>query len=50
MWITRNCGKLLGRVTCLLRNVYAGEEETELDMVANWERSMSKLYIVTLFI
>ena len=52
-------------VTCLLRNLYAGQEATvrighgkelhgkELhgkDMVPNWESSTSSLYIVTLFI
>ena len=38
---------------CLLKNLYAGQE-AELDMengkVQNWERSMSRLYIVTLLI
>ena len=38
-------------LTCLLRNRYAGQEVTELDveqqMFPNW-KSMSKLYIVTL--
>ena len=37
---------------CLLRNLYAGQEATELDMnnglVPNWERSMSRLFTVTL--
>ena len=42
-------------LTCLLRNLYAGQkQQLELDMnnrlVPNWERSMSRLYIVTLFI
>ena len=41
-------------LTCLLRNLYEGQEVTEPDMeqklVQNWERSMSKLYIVTLLI
>ena len=40
-------------LTCLLRNLYAGQEETELDMeqqVPNRERSTSRLYIVTLII
>ena len=36
VWITTNCGKLLkkwDRLTCLLRNLYAGQEEQlELDM------------------
>ena len=33
-------------LTCLLRNVYAGQE----GLVRNWERSISKLYTVTLLI
>ena len=46
-------------LTCLLRNLYAGQEakQLELDMeqqnnrlVANRKRSMSRLYIVTLLI
>ena len=53
-------------LTCLLRNLYAGQETTvrighgttkkqqlELDwnrLVPNWERSTSKLYIATLLI
>ena len=47
-------------LTCLLRNLYAGQEAivktgrgtTELDMelVPNWERSTSRLYIIILFI
>ena len=42
-------------LTCLLRNLYAGQkQQLELDMnnrlVPNWERSMSRLYIVTLLI
>ena len=33
VWITRNCGKLIetgipGHLTCLLRNLYAGQEAT----------------------
>ena len=42
-------------MTCLLRNLYAGQEATvRTDMnnglVPNWEKSMSRLYIVTLLI
>ena len=43
-------------ITCLLRNLYAGQEVTvrpgygNTGLVPNWERSMSKLYIVTLLI
>ena len=40
--------------TCLLRNRYSGQEETEQEMgqqtVQNWERSTSMLFIVTLLI
>ena len=42
--------------TCLLRNLYAGQEETEHGttqnngLVPNRERSTSRLYIVTLLI
>ena len=39
-------------LTCLLRNLYAGQEATITGhgttyMFPNWERSMSRLYIVT---
>ena len=41
-------------MTCLLRNLYASQEATELDMnnrlVPNRKRSTSRLYIVTLLI
>ena len=42
-------------LTCLLRKLYAGKKhQLELDMkqrlVSNWERSTSRLYIVTLLI
>ena len=40
-------------LTCLLRNVYVSQETAELDieqLVQNWKRSMTRLYIVTLFI
>ena len=40
--------------TCLLRNKYSGQETTEPEMesrlVPNWERSTSRLYIVTLLV
>ena len=51
----RNILKEMGitdHLTCLLRNQYAGQEATELDMdnrlVPDWERCTSRLYIVTL--
>ena len=34
-------------LTCLLRNLYAGQDAT---VITNRERSMSRLYIVTLLI
>ena len=43
-------------LTCLLRNPYVGQEATVRTrhgtnrLVPNWERSMSRLYIVTLII
>ena len=43
-------------LTCLLRNLYAGQEATvttqaeNKGVVTNWERSTSRLYIVTLLI
>ena len=44
-------------LTCLLRNLYAGQEATVKTglgtmnkLVPNWERSPSRLYIVTLLI
>ena len=39
-------------LTCLLKNLYAGQEATVrilLKMVQNWERSTTRLYILTLF-
>ena len=43
-------------LTCLLRNLYTDREATvrtecgTMDWFENWERSMSRLYIVTLLI
>ena len=44
-------------LTCLLRNLYAGQKATELDMekwknelFQSWERSQTRLYIVTLLL
>ena len=62
VWITKNWKILQGmgipdHLTCLLRNLYAGQEATVSKnwtwnnrLVPNWERSASKLYIVTLLI
>ena len=40
-------------LTWLLRNLYAGQEATVRtghEMTPNWERSTSRVYVVTLFI
>ena len=43
-------------LTCLLRNLYAGQKASvrtkygTMDWVQNWERSMTRLYIVTVLI
>ena len=63
LWLygSQQTGKILkemgipDHLTCLLRNLYAGQkQQLELDMeqqtVPNWERSVSRLYIVTLLI
>ena len=61
VWITRNCGKFFKRgipdhLTCLLRNLYAGQEVTvrtghgTTGLDPSRERSTSRLYIVTLLI
>ena len=57
LWITINWGiqemGIPDHLTCLLKNLYAGQEATELDMnrlVPNRKRSTSRLYIVTLLI
>ena len=59
VWITTNL-KILhmmgipDHLTCLLRNLYANQEATiriglwNNGLVQNWERSISRLYIVTL--
>ena len=54
LWKIRKKMGIPDHLTCLLRNLYAGQEETELDMeqrlVLNRERSTSRLYIATLLI
>ena len=37
-------------LTCLFRNVKNHQLEPDKDMVGSWERSMSRLYIVSLLI
>ena len=57
LWKTLKEKGIPDHLTCLLRNLYAGQEATvgighgTADrLVPNWERSMSRLYIVTLLI
>ena len=54
VWITTNCGKFFkmgipDHLICLVRNLYAGQEaKVRTGLVPNRNRSMSRLYIVTL--
>ena len=62
LWIIKNCGKLKevgisDHLTCLLRNVCESQEATVRTLygtskwlVQDWERGMTRLFIVTLFI
>ena len=54
LWKTLTEMGILDHLTCLLRNLYAGQEATVRTghgtTVPNWERNMSRLYIVTLLI
>ena len=59
VWITKNLWKILKEtgipdyLTCLMRNGCASQEATVtngVELVPNWKRRMSRLYIVTLFI
>ena len=45
-------GGISDHLIWILRNMYTGEKETELDkeLVQNWERSKTRLYTITLFI
>ena len=53
VWITKNCGKffkrwdyhLLRNLTCLLRNLYAGQEKTEPDMQQQTSSKLRKEYV-----
>ena len=50
MWITTNWKILKGmgipdHLTCLLRNLYAGQEETELDMEKWTVSKLGKVYV-----
>ena len=62
VWITTNCGKFLKEMgipnhfTCLLRNMYAGQEATvrikhgRMDWFKFVKEVQSRLYVVTLLI
>ena len=61
VWITINCGKFFKRweyqttwpaswETCMQVKKQQLEPDMQQQMVSNWERSMSRLYIVTLLI
>ena len=50
LWKIQEMG-ISDHLTCLLRNLYAGQEATvRTGLVPNWERSTSRLYIVILLI
>ena len=57
VWITTNCGKFFKRWEYqttwpasweICRQVKKQQLELDMELVPNWERSMSRLYIVTL--
>ena len=53
LWKTLKEMGIPDHLTCLLQNLYAGPEvtvRTKHGLVPNWERSTSRLYIVTLLI
>ena len=53
LWKILKKVRISDHLTRLLRKLYVGQESTESEMkqqVPNWERSMSRLYIVTLLI
>ena len=55
VWITTNCGKVLKEVgipdhlTCLLRSLPAGQEETELDMEQWTGSKVGKEYVKAVY-
>ena len=55
VWITMNCGKFLKEMgipdypTCLLRNLYAGQEATEPDMEQQTGSKLGKEYIKAVY-
>ena len=56
LWIAINWGKILkemgipDHLTCLLRNLYAGQEETELDMEQQTGSKQEKVYLKALIV
>ena len=51
LWEILQAMGIPGHMTCLLRNLYAGQEATvRTGHGSSWERSTSRLYIVTLLI
>ena len=54
LWKILRVKRLPDHLTCLLRNLYAGQEATNQKrnnrLVQNWERSRTTLYIFTLLI
>ena len=54
LWRILKETEIADHLTCLLRNLYAGQEAAVRTwnnrLVPNWERTMSRLYIVTLLI
>ena len=54
-WITTNCGKFLkergipDHLTCLLRNLYAGQEATEPDMERQTGSRLGKEYVKAVY-
>ena len=53
VWITTNCGKFFKRweyhLTCLLRNLYAGQEATEPDMEQQTVSKLGKEYVKAVY-
>ena len=50
VWITTNCEMgIPDHLTCLLRNLYAGQEETELDVEQQTDSKSGKEYIKAVY-
>ena len=56
LWKILKAVGITDHLTCILRKLYAGQEATvktrnrTMNLVSNWERSTSRLYIVTMLI